>query len=303
MRDRTEGWVGFFRPVGIYAIFSLQFLIPSAFVFGVVAGWMKPFGIVIDGSVDRPLLIALIFFVPFVFVMWGLQKFFRDFYERITILSRMDDFESAVGKFTRYHKKSPVEQMLDSLDRGTHADARKKVINVMIDILITDLRDAFQDLCVWPDIRVAIYVESLETVSYNKKETVLHMISSTEFDKEYELSTKFRKVNTTDKYEGYCGHAWNTGLPTCGTYRRFFFWTDKTFFCGNVLDKGRSFLCLPITRSDTTGEPVLAVLSIDSGRRYDLLLSRDLVQTIGIKTTNIRSILAHYLSLLQFELE
>jgi hypothetical protein len=197
----------------------------------------------------------------------------------------------------------PVIDIVDALSTAEKArslDLSGKVITIMVDLLITDLRDAMQKLCQREDIRVAIFTEQQRDIGARRHENVLSMIASTEFDKNYQQSTFFRKPLADNQYQGFCGEVWATKRAQSGACRRgWLFKKDRRFFLYNPKDKRRSFLCLPVFSSERENSSLSAIISIDSGSSFDFRLGGDLLEEINISLKPIRKLANEYLEILE----
>ncbi|MEI9990125.1 MAG: hypothetical protein WDM86_08810 [Rhizomicrobium sp.] len=312
--NHSKSWLRLLAPIGVYLLFLLQFLVPAEYTSELFTHVLSAhyFDTRQMPSNDKNFWVAVVFFFPYVLCAWIFQNVFVAAYGRLTMNDRLESFDTAIGKIARYCDRHPIADILTRLNAGSADSAGQeslRVVLVMIDLMITDLRDAFQDLCAHPDIRVSIYMESAQEINYKQSpETVLHMMATTVFEKEYEMATRFRRTGPDKRYEGFCGAAFDGGGAVCGTYRKFGFVHDPRFSLGNgetanVLEKTRSFLCLPIAKSSARGAPVRAVLAIDSGRRYDFVLTRDTRDLLSLKLTPIKTRLSGYLDALKNQLE
>lgn len=280
-------------------LFMLQVILPTDDTFKHISEFLSDLGIDISGVGDKAVAIAVIFLLPFVICVLIFQTLLREMYERLTLPGRVAEYREAVGKIVRYHERNMADELSSYIKKSKSAASPPRVkalLDIMLDLLITDLRDAVQELCLCADIRISLYEMAFERVDQTTQRAMLVMTNTTEFDKDSGTSTIFYENEKTRQFSGYCGKAWNTQLPQCGTYAPFPFWRDKDFFLGNAFDKDRSFLCLPISEVNGGQKRMIAVLTIDSGRRYDFLLGNDLKDKIYISTMDMRNLLIKYLS-------
>jgi len=279
----------------------LQFAIPSASLDTFLANYFGPTGQWYSTlpQTDKAFYLALVFMVPFCLLYWSLQKGFEAAVERLTLKDRLPQFEKRLEEIESYHRACSGK-VIPSIP-GQAGEQRLDAAYVMLELLLTDIRGAYRELCSNDDVRVAIYVEGLMETKYQKPpENVLGLIASSEFGKNWFTARVFEYEPETKRYGGYCGTAWKSRRPVSGTYKKFPFFYDRARFRGNILDEPRSYLCLPVFANEVNGEPVACMLSIDSGRRYDLLLTAREAERIFILMQHIRKRIADYVSKTEF---
>ncbi len=302
MQQRV-GWRAILPALGAYLFFMLQNFVPSEQSFSVVEDILGFFSLSPGEVTNKALFVSAVLFFPYIAFVYFLFIFFNGAVSRLTLRRRIEAFESEIEAISRYHSGHPIIDIIDKLLSGNGSDVTKqckKVTSIMIDLLITDVRDAVQRLCQREDIRVALFVEARREVELGRTENVLNMMASTEFDKDYKHSTFFRKPYNATSYQGFCGAAWTKRKPQCGAfYRGFWLRHDNRFFLYNPNDKRRSFLCLPILESDMESAPVSAVLSLDSGSSLDFRLSEDLLSELHIATKPVQQITQGYLEIIR----
>lgn len=293
---RQKTWYTLITIAGGYLFFSLQFFIDSDATFRFFSDLLKKFGINIDGVDNKSLAIAIILFPFYLVIAWLARFFFFDLYARMTIESRLPAFLDAVRQIGQYHSKNALDETVSFLkQRDTPANKERitALSTTMIDLLITDLRDAFQELCRSSDIKVAVY-----TLGYpaggNRSQQQLYVRNSTEFDLDFSTALVFKRVPGIG-FEGFCGRAWDTKKPQGGVAELIPFWKDPTFLDHGPFDKGRSFLCLPVLVATATGQKPIAILCIDSGRRIDFVMSSELRRKICAHAANIFPALSKYI--------
>lgn len=297
------GWRAILPLIGAYLFFMLQNFVPTEQSFSVAQRILSFFHL---GPIDiknRALFVSIVLFLPYILLAYFSFVFFEGTMSRITVRSRIEAFEKEIEAISRYHNGHPVIDIIDTILRAKGSDTTtqsKKILSIMIDLLITDVRDAIQRLCLREDIRVALFVEGQREIDPGRKETVLSMMATTEFDKDYKQSTFFRIPYRATSYQGFCGAAWTKRKPQCGAYYRGLgFRRDHRFFLYNPNDRRRSFLCFPILESDMESAPVSAVLSIDSGSSLDFRLTKDLLFELYIATRPVQQIAQGYLEILK----
>lgn len=294
---RRKTWYTLLMAAGSYVFFGLQFFVSSDDSFELLSGILKRFNLDASGVHNKPLAVAIALLPIYVLIVWMARYLFFDLYARLTIETRFQTFANAIEKISRYHRRNVADETVAFLKKpGTKPalERVKAISNTMIDLLITDLRDAFQELCVCSDVRVAVYAAGYPSGG-SRSSVQLYMRNTTEFDLDLDNSLIFKCKNGL--FEGYCGKAWATMEPQSGTFRLLPFLpfvNDKTFLQGNAFDKTRSFLCLPVVVKTAKGLRPLAVLCIDSGRRIDFAMGNDLRDKISSHVMDLHSYLAKY---------
>lgn len=296
-------WRAILSAIGAYLFFMLQYFVPSEQSFELIQTILAKIHLDPAHVENKALFVSVVLFAPYVAFIYFLFIFFDRVISRITLSSRIEALDTEIEAITRYHKGHPIVEIIDKMlsGIGPHGTREcKKITHIMIDLLITDIRAVMQRLCQREDIRVALFVEAQREVEQGRIESVLSMIASTEFDKDYKHSTFFRKPYGAASYQGFCGAAWAKRRPVCGAfYRGLWPQRDNRFFLYNPKDKRRSFLCIPILESDMESAPISAILSIDSGSSLDFRLSEDLISELYIATKPVQQISQGYLEVLK----
>lgn len=285
------------KPVAVYAFFLLQFLVPSEFVdfqvkrhFGGLGEWFEQ-----QPQQDRAFYIALAFGALFCLAYWFISAHFKAVLRRLTFSERLPAFQAQLEKAEYYHRIKFNELFGDVSELVTEKDSL--VAFMMLELLLTDVRSAFRALCQCEDVRVAVYAEGYLEANHTR---VLGLFASSEFGKNWFTARMFKYDKRRQQYGGYVGQVWKTKEVVSNTYKKFIVFTDRENFEGNIFDEPRSYLCLPIFRGIVKGEAISSVLTIDSGRRYDLLLTKRQAEKIDIITQSIRERAAAYIARVDF---
>lgn len=302
MLNRRGALKALFPAAGSYGFFALQFLVPTQEAYDVSAWVFRYFGVQVSNIQDEQLFVAMVFFSIYVALILIAQIYFSNVYNRLSMRDRLFAFESDIINITRYHDKQSINHVFDDVTRHPYRFTREnatRLVLVMLDLTITDLRDALQRLCVREDIKVALFLEALSEENPVVPEKVLKAICTTEFNVKLNSITTFRKPRHSREYQGFCGYAWSRLTPSSGTYRYFGIRKDRRYFAANPRNKLRSFLCLPLKRVAGGIDTVEAILSIDSGWKYDFVINRDLRSELDIITKSVQELILNYIDLLK----
>lgn len=296
-RNSQLSWRNLFGAIGAYLFFALQFLVPTNSMIKLVNELINPIGFYINSGKDSTVAIAIFLFFPYIFLFILFNFYFNNISNRISIRERIPRFEDAIDNIVRYHEQRPIRDILDKIldrrsDTKRHADCHR-IIKIMIDVLITDLRDAFQQLLIRDEVKVAIIVENEED-----GQKLLYILSTTQFNYKHENSAEF--VRSNHGYPGFCGDTWDKKMSVSGTYRAFLIMKDNRYSQWGPEDKQKSFICFPIMSKVGRFSDIIAVLSVDSAYRYDLLMSRDLREIIDSKVRPLNNIIVDYLECLRY---
>lgn len=227
---------------------------------------------------------------------------FEKLYNRITIEERIPQFISDIREITRYHERreivGPVGAIIQ-LGGKCGSEDGNRVVQIMLELLITDLKIALQKLFVQEDIKVGVLKSNI--IKNNRKKTPhgLKVIATTQFIEEHRTSTIIEPDKLSGNIPGFCGDAWRTKLPSFGSRKKNVFQNDPRFVQLNIYDKNRSFLCLPIFTKPHDTTTVEALICIDSCWKKEFLLPKDIIDVINIELSPVKHLVYIYISMQQ----
>lgn len=228
-------------------------------------------------SVISCVLIFFFFLILYLFWLSFLKTFIdHGLLEHNIASNKPTSFSSVLNNSIRYHD-SKMEYFRRNIPEN---DIKSHVENVLVDILLYDVRHAFSTLYNHPGFCVSIFLP----VIVNEGNTIMYEAFTTKFDQ----NERDRLIYA--KNEGFCGWAWANNEPQAGARKKSIFGIvsikDIRYYNGSGLKRNNSFLCLPVTgrhhphlRKNDSGS-VVAVLSIDSIVKEDFKCQHNIVQQL-----------------------
>lgn len=185
-------------------------------------------------------------------------------------------FSSVLSNAIYYHD-SKIVYLKSQL---TEQDLKNHIENVLIDLLLYNIRHAFSNLYGHPGFCVSIFLPMI----HDGNRHVMFEAYTTKFDQKHR-----RRLEYNEK-EGFCGWAWATNEPQAGSKRKtvlsLLSIKDKRYYNKDGLQHNNSFLCLPISvkqhrySDNNASQSVLAILSIDSRIAEDFKCRHSVVKQL-----------------------
>jgi hypothetical protein len=292
----------FTLPAINYVFIVIQFIISSNAIFPILAPYFKNGGQGLSDSYKNLLCSVAIFpiYIGAVVVFFKIMEF-SNYFKKTIPSWKIDQFGRHIIKVSNYHDRDYVYKLFESMSSSWAIKKSEKInryCRIMIDFILTDIRDAFCQLTDENEIRVAVHVEAALKQRDGGERYALQRLATTEFEHERRQSKPFYRSGTSLEYEGFCGEAWKTLKPQAGTPRSFLGKRDRRFRAGDILDFNRSFLCVPICAVVNGLDTPIAVLTIDSANKYTFLLTEDDMDRISAMLSPIyQNFIDYYFSI------
>jgi hypothetical protein len=258
----------------------------------------------IADNINLTLVASLFLALPYFGLVYLYYRFVTRILDKLQMKSRLLVFGNIVGEIGRYHASTSVPAVMkhEELEENdvNIAETEAKHLNALLNtktimsavvmaFLMTEIRRAFEYLCCHNGIRVSLYMEE-------EDESLTRTATS-------ELNSNPNHATVFPRGKGFCGRAWHDRVPVCGTRNPFplrLKFVDDRFFQGpEARDAARSFICLPVINRTGRTEKTIAVISVDSLRRYDYVLGRRFLDEIDVICDPLKAILLEYLEIVR----
>jgi hypothetical protein len=295
-------YFGFLIPFIINANYPLD----AALSIGVISKYPQ--------SLDNQrLLSAALIGLPYFGLAWTWYVLLRPIGNRLTMRYRINQLKADIDSILSSKDSSAIyydslRSYYRAIDINTkHSHEVEALQNgssaLLINTLMVDVKIAMERLCNYSGIRVSVYMEGSDIDDYGNfvRGNVLVKQYTNEYADQNGQSISFpirTKENYRDWQASYCGLCWDTGLPRSGTPHPFLFVKDRNFHPGTDEDEKRSYLCLPITKNQFGVQVPVAVISIDSLRKYDFFLFNGLRRKIDDTMYPVKIRLREYLDII-----
>jgi hypothetical protein len=281
-----------------FVVFLLPFLVRANYPLAAA----EYFGLIThvpESEESRVVISAILLGIPYFLSTWFWYAVILKIRPRLTMSLRLERFAKDVNDVVSYKSSedyySSLSEYYSSLD-NTQVRSKEflslldQSAELLINILLSDLSLAVEGLVQHSSIRISVYLGNLNKDRNARlvEPDMLVKAFTSELSDRFEESLDFpirRGGNHKNWQPSYCGLAWKNQAPVSGTayplpFPFRYLWKDSRFHDGSTSDNSKSFLCIPVVKSlGVRGEPV-AVIVIDSHRRYDFILSQKLRSNI-----------------------
>lgn len=221
--------------------------------------------------------VIFIFFI-LIYMMW--RSVLKTFIDHGLLEAKIDSSDSMSFYSILHNSIKHLEMKMFHLDKSINKnDIRSHVENVLIDLLLCEVRHAFSILYNHSGFSVSIFFP----VVINGTNTVMYEAYTTH-DNHARL--------TYEKGEGFCGWAWEHNEPQAGARKKSIFSIisikDKRYCKDDGSHHNKSFLCIPIVSKlhhlmeDSESDSVVAILSVKSRVTEDFKCRHSIVQQFDI---------------------